>query len=266
MAFKGNQGEVVVQKNFKTIYGIAPFKVVAINPSMDELIALGIKAQKESEYVGDDKTRIEIWCRSILPETKAAGQIDKSLEELGIGDQLVTKMAVFVSNKDKGKSDGSTQTWINNFGQICSVNVGETPSASWWKKSGERVSKEGEIELIKFIRAWLNMGPDDESYIDDWGKLVAGNVKELKDIMKDYKDNVVRSMIEVKHKDGKTFASIGNRHHEPWNITGTAGWSRAYKMTPIGTYFSYQLQEFTPQAVTPTDDPAVAADESEWGA
>jgi len=267
MAVTGNAGEVKVQKEFKTIYGIAPFKVVAINPSMDQLISLGINAQKEPEYIKDDKARIEIWMESQLPKTKVEG-VDKSLEELGIEKQLVHKLTVFVSDKNKGKSDGSTTTWINSFGSICSTPAGSNPSASWWKSQGEHIAREGEIELIKFIRAWVNAGGGDEVSIDNWDLLVKGNIKELKDILTTFKDNIVRSMISVTtSKDGKTYSAIDQQHHEPWNIVGLTNWAKSFNGNPpkAGKYISFTLKEFVATEPTPTADAAPTSEaSSEW--
>jgi len=266
MAIHGNEGKVEVQKNFKTIYGIAPFKVVAINPSLEQLVSLGINAQKEPEYVKDDKTRIEIWVQSQLPLTKVEG-VDKSLEELGLEKQLVQKMAVFISDKNKGKADGSTTTWINAFGSICSTPSGDTPSASWWKSQGQHVAREGEIELIKFIRAWVNAGAGDEVSIDNWDALLKGNVKELRDILTSFKDNIVRSMISVTVKDGKTYAAIDQQHHEPWNIVGLTNWAKSFNGNPprAGKFISFSLKEFVATEPTPTADaPEASAASSDW--
>lgn len=265
MAVQGNQGEVIVTKGIKTIYGIAPFKVLLVNPTMDELISLGVKATKEPEYATEDKMRIDFWCKTVLPEHPIKGSTDKSLEELGIEDQMVHKFTSFISNKTKGKADGSTETWINNFGSVCSVLPGQQPSATWWKTTGQRKAKEGEIELIKFIRAWVNAGPNDEVFFDDWDALVRGNVKELREIIATFKDNIVRLMIEVKVTgDGKTYSSIGNKHFEPWNVVGLTYWAKQYKVTPKNVYHSFQLAEFVPPVVTPTEDPT-PDETSDWG-
>lgn len=264
MAVQGHGSDEVVIKGFKTIYGIAPFKVVAVNPTLDELTSLGVNFTKEPEYVGE-KSRIEFWLQTNLKEKKEEGSADKSLEELGIKEQIVQKVTFFISDKLKGKEDGTTEVWINNFGRVCSTPKGEKPSASWWKSDGEHVAREGEIELVKFLRAWVNAGTTDEVYIDDWGKLIAGNVKELKDILHTFKNNVVRSMIEVRVKDGKTYTNIYPNYHEPWNIVGTTGWMKEFKVQKKGHFISYQLKEFVPNDPTPTADPVVSAEaKTEW--
>ena len=266
MAVTGNKSDVIVTKSYKTIYGIAPMKVVAINPTMDQLISIGINAQKEPEYVGD-KTRLEIWLETQLTEKKVEGSVDKSLEELGIEKQLVNKLTIFTSNTKKGKSDGSTVVWINNFGRICSTASNEQPAASWWKADGQHVAREGEIELIKFLRAWVNAGPTDEVFIDDWDALVAGNVKELRIILSDFKNNIFRSMIEVRvTKEGKAYAGIYGNHHEPFNIVGLTNWAKEFKEQKAGHYVSYQLKEFVHADPTPTADAADVSSEakSEW--
>lgn len=262
MAVKGNTGEVEVTKQFKTIIGIAPFKVVAINPTMEQLVSLGINTQKEPEYLGK-KSRIDFWMQTQLPATSDGGA-DKSLAELGIEKQLLEKQTIFISDEQKGKSDGSTVVWINKFGNICSTATGDKPSASWWKPDGEHIAREGEIEVLHFIRSWINSGPTDEVSIDDWSALIRGNVKELRDILKDYKENIVRSMIEVRiSKEGKTYHGIYTGHHEPWNITSLTNWTKEFKVLKQGQHVSYQLQEFKHSNPIPTEDAAPAADATE---
>lgn len=270
MAVKGNTGDgsaesKVVTKSFKIIYGIAPFKVVAINPNMEQLISLGINAQKEPEYLGE-KSRVDIWMQTILSPTRVEGSADKSLEELGVEKQLIQKLTIFISDTAKGKSDGSTSVWINNFGSISSTPAGEQPTASWWKPNGQHIAREGEIELVKFLRAWVNAGPTDEVYIDDWAALIRGNVKELRDILITFKNNIVRSMIEVRvNKEGKSFAGINDSHHEPWNIVGLTNWTKAFKQLKTGQHISYSLKEYIAADPLPTADvPASSAANTEW--
>lgn len=265
MAVKGNSSDVIITKSFKTIYGIAPFKVVAINPTMDQLIALGVNAQKEPDYLANDRVRVEFWLQSQLPKVKVEGA-DKSLEELGIENQIVQKLSIFISDKNKGKADGSTTTWTNNLGQIAGTPAGGTPQASWWKTTGQHIAKEGEIEILKFLRAWVNAGSTDEVSIDDWAALLKGNVKELRDILMTFKDNIVRSMIEVRtSKDGKFYPGISSQHHEPWNIVGLTGWAKSFNSNPPKAAYSFILKEFVPTEVTPTEDAAPAEGaSSEW--
>lgn len=264
MAISGNQGNVEVVKNYKQIYGIAPFKVLTVNPTMEELNAIGVNAQNEPNYIGD-KTRIEIWCQSVLNAEPVVGSPDKSLKELGIEKQLVSKMSVFISNEQKSNSDKTKYVWINNYGQVLSAPTGSSPSQSWWKKQGERIAREGEIELIRFIRAWVNASPStDEVFIDDWDKLMAGNVSEIREIIKTYKDNIVRSAIEISiSKDGKAFAGIYNGHHEPWNVTGLKNWQDQFKTPRKNRFYSLTLKEF--EHVEPTADTAAPEEaKSAW--
>lgn len=271
MAVKGNIGDgsadsKVVTKSFKTIYGIAPFKVVAINPTMEQLISLGINAQKEPEYQGE-KSRVDVWMESVLPVKKTEGSVDKSLEELGIEKQLIQKASIFISNTTKGKADGSTAVWINNFGNISGAPTGTQPTASWWKPEGQHIAREGEIELIKLIRAWVNAGPTDEVNIENWEALIRGDVKELRQILVDFKNNIVRSMIEIRvSKEGKPFAGINVDHHEPWNIYGLSGWTKAFKQLKERQFISYSLKEYIASDPTPTADaPAsTTGDQTVW--
>lgn len=266
MAITGHQGEEVVTKGLRIIYGIAPFKVLAVNPSMDELISIGVNAQKEPDYVGD-KARIEFWLQTCLNKEPKSGGSEKSLDELGIEKQMVLKLTIFVSDALKGKADGSTTVWINNFGNVSSTPAGETPSASWWKPAGQRVAREGEIELIKFLRSWVNAGSRDEVFIDDWDALLKGNVKELREIIKLYKDNIVRSMIEVRiSKEGKMYSGIYDSHHEPWNIVGISNWVKEIKGNQKRNRFlSLELKEFVQGDIVPTDDPTPTTEEkSSW--
>ena len=269
MAVNGNQGEVVIRKSSRQIYGIAPFKVVALNASMEHLIELGIPATKEPEELSKDGKRIiNFYLKTNLPEVKKEGSVDKSLEELGLETQLINKLTFFLSDALKGSKDGSTAVWINSFGSICSAPAGSTPADNtWWKHNGEHIAREGEIELIQFIRSWVNAATGDEVFIEDWDALLKGNLTELRDVVKTFTDNVVRAMIEVKVDDkGQARTQIGVRHFEPWNITILTQWVKTYNKVNPPTYFSYVLKEFVPTAPVPTDDPEVTSEEkSDWG-
>jgi hypothetical protein len=249
------QGKQEVVKGFKMHTGIAPFKVVAINPTKEQLNALGINAQKEPEYLNEDKVRLDIWLESV---------------DLIGNKKNFRKFPIFLENKLRVNQAETKAEWINSFGIACWTKDGEDlnvpPSLDWFKQTGAKRAYVGESQLVNtFLRVWVNAAENDEVSIENWENIFRGNVTELKDLVKIFKDNVIRVMMTVRGDDkGNFYEDVYPYFFARWNITSVTGWAKHFKNSPpkANLSWSYDIQEFKPKMVKPDED--VAAENNLW--
>jgi hypothetical protein len=245
MSVKGNQGKVEVVRGISLYTGIAPFKVMCVNPTKDQLAALGVNINKEpSPYLLENgQVRIDFWLTSVFD-----------------AKPFYTKLSFFVEKKQRTNKDNTKNEWINSFGQNCWSAINEPPQYEWFKKQGMRQAYVGESRLMDFIRAWVNAGEADEVCFDTWNDIFLGNMAELASTIKTFKDNVVRAMLYVREaEDGKCYQDVYGYKFSRWNITGDASWKAHFtkdENKPRGIW-SYKVQEYKPTDPTP-DAPEVA--------
>lgn len=252
MAFKGNTGEVHVAKQTILYTGVDLFKVVAINPSMIQLIGLGFDPMKEPEYLGVDKnddsyTRIDIWLQ-------------------GTKHERPIKFTTFLGNTHRINKDGDKCEYINGYGVTAWGSEDSLPDAKWFKHHRPRKAYRGEAQLMTFIRAWLNVGKEDEVFIEDWENIFRGNVKELQDLVTQFADNKVNCMLVVRESaDGKNYQDVYPNFFRPWDITDLGGWRKHLaKNPPRNVVFSYELKEYKPSEPTPDTDAETTAEVNDW--
>lgn len=256
MALNGHSGDEQVISQSKLLIGIDKFKVVAINPNMEQLRSIDINAQKESEYLGIDKngnafTKIDIWLKGDVQERPI-------------------KFTSFVRNETVLYKEKNKEQWINNFGVTATIPAGTIPEYDWFKNTGQRKAFVGEDKLIKFLRAWVNAASTDEVFIETWDDIFRGNMKELKEVLSNpkFKDNKVRAMMWVRESnDNKFFQEICPEFFTPAYVSSVTGWVRAFKSyIPKGITYSYDIKEFKPNIPTPdVDAPAEnTATNNDW--
>ena len=183
MAIKSNSSEQEVTGGGIKLYsGLSNFNVIAINPSMTELHALGINVKTDPNYYvefsGEEYFKLTFWLKN---------------------EDLTTRMEILMQNKEKVSQSGKN-LYMNNIGQ--STYSDGTPTYDWWKNpESSRKTFVGEQTLIDFIKAWANVAYGDEVTFDTMSKIVKGDVTELKAIVKMLSNNQVRVLVGV--KDGK---------------------------------------------------------------
>jgi hypothetical protein len=188
-------------KQSKLFTGLANLKVLAVNPNMEELKKLGIEPKKEPEY-----TNIVLGEGS-LP-------VNKIIFYLG-GDIMVynkegikvketfrpTRLEFVVSDREQVSKTNKNQ-YINKFG-LASWNspeeVAANPKMEWFNKPPFRKACVGEEILLRFVKNWLNLKPnEDEVAFKDVKKLFGGDITELKQLVKDAAKNEVTVYLDVK--------------------------------------------------------------------
>lgn len=197
-------------EDFGKKIGIGEFRVIAINPSMEEFSeTLGITLSEDSkaaEYLGerDGNTtlRVSVW-----------------LEE--VNTNFRQSVNFFLEDKIRENKEGTKRQYISNIGTCCWADSEEN-LPTWFTKRPYREAHSGEEELYEWLRNWL--GTLDYKSLDteislDWKKLMKGNVSELRDqIDGEYCTNFLALITVVhKEKDGevKQYQNIYNKSFLP---------------------------------------------------
>ena len=234
---------------------------MAINPNQEQLNAIGIAAKKDPEYLHEDMVRINVWCQSLFTK--------EELVKHGMKEQIVVP-ASFQVSPAAAVYEG-TYTWINTLGVTAKGTETEPPTDEWFKPTGARVAYKGEKALIGFIRAWVNASEGDEVSLDTWEDIFRGNVKELRELLAAYPENVVCGMMQIRERttDNRPFHELFPYHFERWNRSGTLVWQSfftRYKIAPRGVW-SYDITEYEPKAAPVEPDADASEDastESKW--
>jgi len=224
MAFsKGNQtnnAESTTGNNFARYTGVAPFKVISINPTAKEMSDIyGREIENEPEYIKNKDGVDQAEIKFIL---EYAGDDEKI--------QMKDRIMYFISNKVKYSNDGLKIQVINAYGESSYIPVDNAKSGkmpenmSWFPTKGMRPAFVGEVDFTNFIKAFLSipdrMRPkknDDGSWsrveIDkpedaecqfeaaEIKELLKGNIKCVKDAIGINPDNRVKLVCGVKSTD-----------------------------------------------------------------
>lgn len=259
MAIKTNASSEKFFQDIKLYTGPSTMRVVGICPTLGELQAIGFKFDKEVIYIGEKEgvntVRIDVVFKSTIDEN------------------FKGKAAFFLENKERVNKGGDKKEIINNFGQstwAASVEeavekVGKNGN-KWFKPNGARVALVGEVQLITFLRDWLNVSPEDESTIDSYDNLFKGNFKELQQYVKMQEKNTIYTLATV--KDGKyqqihTGFFARSQFSLPTVMRKLMTYVEDQKKAgyPLKDSFSYGFKEYTPQVVTPDPEPQAGGEE-----
>lgn len=163
--------ETQESKSYKKYTGVNKVKVVAINPTLEELNKLGVGFKEEPVYIReavDDKPKsvtVNFWTKLTVD-----------------GEDVLTPVKFFVSDKiEKSERTGKTN-FINELGQN---QWSESPmETQYFEVKGVREAYVGEVSLINFMKNWLNVRKGGKATLDVT-KLLAGDFSELKAINSD---------------------------------------------------------------------------------
>lgn len=261
MAIKGNNSDQVFFQDIKLYTGPSAMRVVGICPTLGELQTIGFRFDKDPIYIGEkdgiSTVRIDVIFKSAVDEN------------------FKGKAAFFLENKERVSAKGSKEI-INNFGQSTwSATVEEALEKvgkggnKWFKPNGARVALVGEVQLITFLRDWLNVSPEDEATIDSYENLFKGNFKELQQYVKQAEKNTIYTLSTV--KDGKyqqihtgffaraqfTLPTVMRKLMNYVEDQKKAGY-------PLKDAFSYDFKVYTPSLVSPDPEPAEKHDQPEF--
>lgn len=224
MAIKiGKKSEEV---EFKLYKGVGAFNVVAVNPTAKELSELtGREVTEEPEYVGknDDgkpNVRLSLWLRTD-PNSKKNNGIN----------MLTSVNFIITQDRRVGANSGKVQI-IDKYGRTAWATEDELASKAIPQYSNGpanidanyRPAFQGEEFFVDFLIQWLNIpnpadykegkwvmkaDPSDSEVALDFKKLFAGDVSEIKELIKLAHDFAVKCAIGIRTTDeGKQYQSV----------------------------------------------------------
>lgn len=205
-----------VQRSLYT--GVENFKVVAVNPTKDEIEAIyGREINFDPEYVSVDQV-------SDADGEREAAQIRLDFYLSNEDDSISTKIQFYVTDTHH-KSESGKYRVINSFGRETwldedAIKTGQAPSnMSWYNMDGVKVAKRGETQVIAFLVNLLNLPYKSEdpteqyARIDkeEWAKIFTGDVTLLRNVIEST-NNKVGVLLGVKTSgEGKLSQTAFNR-------------------------------------------------------
>jgi hypothetical protein len=185
---KTNSSDKHVMSSGAKWTGVVNMKIAAINPTMEEMKAMGMNPQREPEYFTER-------------ENKRSFRLDVYL--YNAERKINAKAAFFLESRARWNKDVTKVEWINKFGSTSwSGSESDVPSYDWFKKDGARPALVGEAVLTSFIAAWANTGPEDQCIFDDPKALAEGKLAEIKALLATIPNNEVQVLLGVKPVTG----------------------------------------------------------------
>lgn len=180
----------------KKLYtGIAPIKIVAVNPTrkqIAELYDIDEEKVKEPNYFTDSSTRLDFWYKN----------------HDSINTPLLGKFALFVSNQVRSSQSGKIQyiddhsktCWADNISDLAEANT-RLSEYSKLNLKNVRECMRGEDDLYTLMKAYGNVDVNKNPFmLDDFSQLVKGNVSELREFFNHFNrlDGGVKVLMGVK--------------------------------------------------------------------
>lgn len=268
-----NKADESTVKEFKQYTGVIPYRVVAINPTLDGLKKIGVEYlvnepvyTSSAEFDGKviKNTIVDFWVKSIP-------NLDFPDMEIILPHRFRINHEVFV-----GSNSGKTQ-FINKYGRTAwAMQASDLAANPYYVDEGSRPAHNGEEDMHKFIFSWLNMTYDtkgkkyDECLIDV-NKLVVGNFSELQGLLPKFSVNKVKLLTGVNpvEKDGKiryyqtTYNQMALKHNQT-SYNRLQEYVDKDEYTAFSTdkrpvYYTYEIAEFN-SMVVPDKDPEPIVD------
>lgn len=263
-------------KTYKLYTGLENFVVEAVNPTLEEIKALGYNRDQEPEYIdtetyedkdsGETKTARRIRIDFYLNNKPDEGEPEiKGILSFFISDYPV-----------KFESSGRTE-FINAYGQTASLpSLSDIPeNMQWFNLEKARPSMQNERFFINFLRNILNLTKDDYSIIEDKEALFNNDLSAFKQELEKFPTNKVGVLCGVKsieQEDGsvKRYQTFYVRDFlRPYTVPGNRQWNffktgvENYKAnngaptTDYGNLETMELVEYDPTSVTATNNQGV---------
>lgn len=213
---KGNDSKEKVVASINRYMGLANLSIIAINPTAEEMQKLlGMEElPKEPQYkdieLKDDSStdgkRLANKVRLVL-RGKNQVKIDTTFQE-----ETITAMHdIFVSQRPVVSSTGKPKI-LNGLGvdtwqDLDTLRANER--MKWFTKNEPLYqAREGEVELLKIFREYLNLSSKDECRFEDFNKIANGDVSELKKYISKWSGNAATFLLGVKEVEDKEYQTV----------------------------------------------------------
>lgn len=244
---KANSSDEVVVKQRSLYTGVIPVKVLAVNPTKDELKEFGIEVKEEPVYkeipVGDnvfDKINILV-----------------ANDELGVKfrfDLLINKNKLDVSSNGKtryidtlGANNEIRSMWAIDDDDFAS----QIENGSKLVTISAKPAYQGQFLLTNFIYNWLNIAAADGLDISDVEDLESF----IKPYIKLYPNNKIKLLVGISSKEGKNYYTAYTKFFFRNTDKDFSKLNDILKSLPFkGDYQgSYEIKEFIPTATSIPD-------------
>lgn len=202
MAIKGNDSTQEVVKGGGRYTGLANVTVLSVNPTLEEIKKTNPQANKEVEYLTDGS--------DVEKGNKPAQHFKKHMLRFGVhhlASRTFAPLTFWLESRPRWNQAGDKVEWINKYGNTAwSANEETPPAYDWFKLDGVRPALNGEKPLTDFIKAWANVGEEDQGCLDNPLAIANGDLTELKGLIAALPKNTVTVLFGVNkvEKDGKT--------------------------------------------------------------
>tara|TARA_R110002073_G_scaffold82643_7_gene197343 strand:- start:1980 stop:2729 length:750 start_codon:yes stop_codon:yes gene_type:complete len=194
MAIQSNSSEIEVSGGIPLYTGIASVSVVAVNPTLAELLKLGVKLKTEPVYT-DVQIGENTYNKLIFWLQNATHDFTTKLEILCKPEHRIAKSGKFL--------------YINKSGQTVFCDQSPSEVYDWYSSDGVRKAFTGEDILTDFVKAWANTPSGGECTLDTIEQVMKGDVTELSGLIEHLKNNKLRVLLGV--KDGK-YQEVYKKH------------------------------------------------------
>jgi hypothetical protein len=231
--------EATLEGNGFPLYtGIAPVSIVAVNPTAEQLSAIyGRKVEKIADYTGKNTNDIQYSRIDFI--VKVA---DALLEQEKIKGPVFSKLTFFLTAGAMKNRDETKVKVINNFGQTNWVTAEVLQKMGYpLTNEGEEMKNfllpykpcaNGEEELIKFLRAYINIpnfmemrdsvmtlvsedrleGCKSFLSLDEIKQILNGNINPVKNAVAMQPENQVKVLFAVRvTSDNKKYQHVYNK-------------------------------------------------------
>lgn len=201
------------ERDFKLKVGLGEFRVLAFNPTRDELNRL-LGSEREGgeiDYLYENKngkpaTRISVW----LEEVKSKSRM----------------MLTFFLEKETAVSRTGKTQYVNAVGQSSYVDDESNLQDFFIKAMTYRKAHVGEADFMEFMRSWMTgielnveKGGNRNNILTDIDKFYKGNCKEIQDLVNsEFAGTVVCPVtVQTKLVDGeiKHYQKVYNKRFLP---------------------------------------------------
>ena len=277
----------------KRYIGVAPVKVLAVNPTKAELEKIyNTTLDKDIDYTG---------VQEVNGENVKTVRIDFIVTTVGASDDesinLTTKVSYFLRNEKREKSDKSKVQVIDKYGNTAWVTPEQLDNHEipvYKNNQPATLDKDyraafyGEEDLTNFLKAYLNI-PRSHKYVNgkwvlndnpsesearldtnDINAMFNGNFASIKEIIKYQPNNKVKVMFGVKtNKDGKRYQSAFTQMVLKSSIGDYSKLDAALKdrkdngAYPTTEFSATPIKEYVVEATDIQDMPA-ASNPSDW--
>jgi hypothetical protein len=218
---QGKKQEEFVESTITNFTGLADLRIVAINPTLEELNALqGSSIEKEPQYVGislgkDEEGNDKIQNKIViyLSNNCLVEELDTKTDNLNKGTKKVSAKLEFLVSPTFGLSSKGNSQFINGLGNASYSKSLETitnnPKMEWFYKEEPIVQAYvGEAALLDFFKAFLYIGYDEKAGFKNREAIMKGDVTELRNYVKAVATNEVTCLLGVKEKNGKYYQNV----------------------------------------------------------